>query len=119
MTGDTITAVSAHHLTPLPVDSAEMPVKSGTTKIFLGNLSDSATPDVVRPLFEAFGTVVEADVIKNYGFVVSVDCGELCQGHLCRGVKLIERRFRGMIGSSGLTVRLKYFPHIYEITLVA
>ncbi|KAF0290261.1 RNA-binding protein lark [Amphibalanus amphitrite] len=46
-----------------------MPVKSGTTKIFLGNLSDAATPDVIRPLFEAFGTVVEADVIKNYGFV--------------------------------------------------
>ncbi|XP_043212766.1 RNA-binding protein lark-like, partial [Amphibalanus amphitrite] len=46
-----------------------MPSRSGTVKIFLGNLSDSATPDDVRPLFEEYGTVVEADVIKNYGFV--------------------------------------------------
>ncbi|XP_037071302.1 RNA-binding protein lark-like [Pollicipes pollicipes] len=53
-----------------------MPVKSGTVKIFLGNLSDAATPDTVRPLFEAFGKVVEADVIKNYGFVHMEDESE-------------------------------------------
>ena len=52
-----------------------MPVRTGTVKIFLGNLSEAATADDVRPLFEEFGRVVEADVIKNYGFVVS---GELC-----------------------------------------
>ena len=57
--------------TPFCPLSVIMPVKSGTTKIFLGNLSETATPDDVRPLFEAYGKVVEADVIKNYGFVVS------------------------------------------------
>ena len=56
-----------------PPPSLAMPVKSGTTKIFLGNLSDAATPETIRPLFEGFGTVVEADVIKNYGFVVSIE----------------------------------------------
>ncbi|XP_037084041.1 RNA-binding protein 4-like isoform X2 [Pollicipes pollicipes] len=53
-----------------------MPVKSGTVKIFLGNLSDAATPDTIRPLFEAYGKVVEADVIKNYGFVHMEDEAE-------------------------------------------
>jgi len=42
---------------------------SKTIKIFLGNLADSATADVIKPLFEPHGKVVEADVIKNYGFV--------------------------------------------------
>ena len=54
-----------------------MPSRSGTVKIFLGNLSESASADDVRPLFEAYGTVVEADVIKNYGFVVSAELRQL------------------------------------------
>ncbi|KAG0718371.1 RNA-binding protein lark [Chionoecetes opilio] len=46
-----------------------MPVRGNTFKIFVGNLSDrSAGPDI-RELFEEHGTVVEADVVKNYGFV--------------------------------------------------
>lgn len=51
----------------------KMPVSSvGTFKIFVGNLSDSTkTPDI-KPLFEKYGKVVECDVVKNYGFVVSV-----------------------------------------------
>jgi len=53
-----------------------MPSRTGTIKLFLGNLSDAATPDDVRPLFEAYGKVVEADVIKNYGFVHMEDVEE-------------------------------------------
>ena len=38
-------------------------------KIFIGNLPDGGLVgnDDVRPLFEAFGTVTECEVIKNYG----------------------------------------------------
>lgn len=43
----------------------------GTFKIFVGNLSDKTTSADIRPLFEKFGKVVECDVVKNYGFVVS------------------------------------------------
>ncbi|XP_076041527.1 RNA-binding protein lark isoform X2 [Oratosquilla oratoria] len=46
-----------------------MPVRGNTYKIFVGNLSDRATGSDIRQLFEAHGTVVEADVVKNYGFV--------------------------------------------------
>lgn len=46
-----------------------MPVRGNTFKIFVGNLSDRATGQDIRELFEQHGTVVEADVVKNYGFV--------------------------------------------------
>jgi len=46
-----------------------MPVRGNTFKIFVGNLSDRATGSDIRELFEQHGTVVEADVVKNYGFV--------------------------------------------------
>lgn len=43
-----------------------------TIKIFLGNLSSDTTAEKVRPLFEKYGEVVECDVLKNFGFVVSM-----------------------------------------------
>lgn len=42
---------------------------SNTTKIFVGNLTEKTRSNEVRILFEKFGTVLEADVIRNYGFV--------------------------------------------------
>lgn len=39
------------------------------TKIFVGKLSDRATSDNLRPLFEAYGEVRECDVLSGYGFV--------------------------------------------------
>lgn len=41
-----------------------------TTKIFVGNLSDNTRAPEVRVLFAKFGTVVECDIVRNYGFVV-------------------------------------------------
>lgn len=46
-----------------------MPVRGNTFKIFVGNLSDRTRSEDIRPLFAAHGTVVEAGIIKNYGFV--------------------------------------------------
>lgn len=46
-----------------------MPVRGNTFKIFVGNLSDQTTNDDIRQLFEAHGPVVEAGVLKNYGFI--------------------------------------------------
>jgi len=39
------------------------------TKIFVGKLSDRATSDNLRPLFEEYGEVRECDVLSGYGFV--------------------------------------------------
>ncbi len=41
-----------------------------TVKIFVGNLPDRSKAADVRALFSKYGTVVEADIIRNYGFVV-------------------------------------------------
>jgi len=40
-----------------------------TTKIFVGNLAENVKAAQVRALFSKFGTVVECDVVRNYGFV--------------------------------------------------
>lgn len=42
---------------------------SNTTKIFVGNLTEKTRTAEVRALFEKFGSVLECDVIRNYGFV--------------------------------------------------
>lgn len=42
---------------------------SNTTKIFVGNLTEKTRTNEVRTLFEKFGSVLECDVIRNYGFV--------------------------------------------------
>lgn len=43
-----------------------------TTKIFVGNLSETTKANEVRELFARYGTVVECDIVRTYGFVVSV-----------------------------------------------
>lgn len=42
---------------------------TNTTKIFVGNLTEKTRVAEVRTLFEKYGTVLECDVIRNYGFV--------------------------------------------------
>ncbi|KAG7173025.1 RNA-binding protein lark-like isoform X2 [Homarus americanus] len=49
--------------------STQTPEWENTYKIFVGNLSNRASGSDIRKLFEAHGTVVEADVVRNYGFV--------------------------------------------------
>lgn len=44
-----------------------------TFKIFIGNISEKTTANDIRPLFEKYGKVVECDVMKNFGFVVSIN----------------------------------------------
>jgi len=51
---------------------------AGTFKIFIGNLAEKTTAADVKPLFEKYGKVVECDVVKNYGFVVSIYIIFLC-----------------------------------------
>ncbi|XP_050431266.1 RNA-binding protein lark isoform X3 [Adelges cooleyi] len=40
-----------------------------TTKIFVGNLSESTKAPEVRELFARYGSVVECDIVRTYGFV--------------------------------------------------
>ncbi|XP_071525331.1 uncharacterized protein [Panulirus ornatus] len=76
-------------------DTANSSARGNTFKIFVGNLSDYATRTDLRELFEAYGTVVEADVVKNYGFVhmVNEDEGlaavEALNGQMLRGKPMV------------------------------
>lgn len=45
---------------------------STTVKIFVGNLTENTKAPEVRELFNKYGTVVECDIVRNYGFVVSM-----------------------------------------------
>lgn len=36
-------------------------------KLFIGNLDENTKAGELRPLFEKYGTVLECDLIKNYG----------------------------------------------------
>lgn len=50
------------------VSKSRNPMKP-TCKIFVGNLTHNVKPQQVRELFEKYGTVVECDLIRSYGFV--------------------------------------------------
>lgn len=43
----------------------------GTTKLYIGNLPETCRRVELQKLFETYGTVVECDIVRNYGFVVS------------------------------------------------
>ncbi|XP_060523009.1 RNA-binding protein lark isoform X2 [Cylas formicarius] len=48
-----------------------------TTKIFVGNLTDNTKAPQIRELFKKFGTVVECDIVRNYGFVHLESSGDI------------------------------------------
>ncbi|CAG9863557.1 unnamed protein product [Phyllotreta striolata] len=48
-----------------------------TTKIFVGNLTDNTKAPQIRELFKKFGTVVECDIVRNYGFVHLESTGDV------------------------------------------
>ena len=50
-----------------------------STKVFVGSLPESVRKGDLQSLFEKFGTVVECDIIKDYGFVVCI--AFLLKGH--------------------------------------
>uniref|UniRef100_A0A6B2EFP6 Putative rna-binding protein lark-like isoform x1 n=1 Tax=Phlebotomus kandelakii TaxID=1109342 RepID=A0A6B2EFP6_9DIPT len=60
---------------PMKVEAAKSrrAPNTSTTKIFVGNLTDKTRAPEVRELFQKYGTVVECDIVRNYGFV-HLDC---------------------------------------------
>ena len=43
-----------------------------TTKLYIGNIPETCRKMDLQKLFESHGSVVECDIVKNYGFVVSL-----------------------------------------------
>lgn len=44
---------------------------STSTKLYVGNLPESAREKDIRDLFQSFGEVTEVAVLGGYGFIVS------------------------------------------------
>lgn len=58
-----------HHFNQLAEHRSNLLAMS--TKLYVGNLPDSAKDKDLRELFQAFGEVDEVAVLRGYGFVVS------------------------------------------------
>ncbi|XP_049539070.1 RNA-binding protein lark [Anopheles darlingi] len=56
---------------PIKVEAARSrrAPNANTAKIFVGNLTDKTRAPQIRDLFEKFGTIIECDIVRNYGFV--------------------------------------------------
>jgi len=79
----------------------------GTFKIFIGNLADKTTTADIKPLFEKYGKVVECDVVKNYGFVVSSSCIKIVICYLQLGVQYFDA-----CGSCSLSLLISISLHV-------
>ncbi|XP_071525332.1 uncharacterized protein [Panulirus ornatus] len=92
--------------------STKVHERGDTFKIFVGNLSDYATGADIRELFEAHGKVVEADVVKNYGFVhmekeeEGQAAIEALNGHMLRGKPMVVEASTRAKKSSNQTTKI-------------
>ncbi|XP_071080287.1 RNA-binding protein lark-like isoform X1 [Haliotis cracherodii] len=46
------------------------------TKVFVGNLTESCSKIHLQRMFEAYGSIVECDIIRNYAFIHFADADE-------------------------------------------
>lgn len=84
-----------------------------TTKLHVGNLGEGVTNDVLRAKFEAFGTVVECDIVKDYAFVHM----ERVEDAMEAIEKLDNTAFKGKLMSVQLsTSRLRTAPGMGDHT---
>jgi RNA-binding protein 4 len=74
-------------------------------KLFVGNIREGTTNDEMREVFERYCTVIEADVIKNFGFVhIDADAGRAKVNEILRelnGYNLKGSQIRVQLSTSG------------------
>lgn len=75
-------------------------------KLFVGNLSEGTSSEDLKELFEMYAPVVEADVIKNFGFVhIDADAGKSKVNEILRvlnGHNLKGSQIRVQLSTSGV-----------------
>ncbi|XP_065218978.1 RNA-binding protein lark-like isoform X2 [Planococcus citri] len=85
---------------------------SNTFKIFIGKIPDKTTVQDVRPLFEAYGKVVECSLVKNYGFVHMEDATAAYEairhlnGYIVNGVAITVEEGRSRKRSSSSSTKI-------------
>uniref|UniRef100_A0A8C5N405 Superoxide dismutase [Cu-Zn] n=1 Tax=Leptobrachium leishanense TaxID=445787 RepID=A0A8C5N405_9ANUR len=83
-----------------------------STKLHVSNLGDPCTPEELRSKFEAFGTVLECDIVKDYAFVHMETEEDALEA--IRNLDTCE--FKGV---HGVTVNLELETVLVETTLSA
>lgn len=83
--------------------------KKPSQKLFVGNIALGTTNEELKKVFEQFTPVLEADVIKNYGFVhIEAEAGKAKINEILReldGFKLNGSDLRVQLSTSGIRTR--------------
>ena len=78
-------------------------------KLFIGNIAEGTTNEQLKSVFERFAGVIEADVIKNYGFVhIDANAGRQKVNEIIRelnGYNLNGNSIRVQMSTSGVRQR--------------
>ena len=61
--------------------------RSVSTKLFVGKLPDTLSVSLLKSEFEAFGKVMECDIVKDYAFVVSYSIHSIVQLSMSQELK--------------------------------
>ncbi len=91
---------------PLKVEKSESRgPRKPSQKLFIGNIAEGTTNDELKEIFERYADVIEADVIKNYGFVhIDANAGRQKVNELIRelnGYSLNGSNIRVQLSTSG------------------
>merc|ERR1711976_43418 len=92
---------------PLKVEKSESKgPRKPSQKLFIGNISEGTTNQELKGVFERFAEVLEADVIKNYGFVhIDANAGRQKINEIIRelnGYNLNGSNIRVQMSTSGV-----------------
>jgi len=92
---------------PIKVEKSESKgPRKPSQKLFIGNIAEGTTNEELKAVFERFAGVLEADVIKNYGFVhIDADAGRQKINEIIRelnGYNLNGSNIRVQMSTSGV-----------------
>ena len=91
---------------PIKVEKSESKgPRKPSQKLFIGNVAEGTTNEELKGVFEQFAEVLEADVIKNYGFVhIDANAGRQKVNEIIRelnGYSLNGSNIRVQMSTSG------------------
>ena len=92
---------------PIKVEKSESKgPRKPSQKLFIGNIAEGTTNEELKGVFERFAEVLEADVIKNYGFVhIDANAGRQKVNEIIRelnGFNLNGSNIRVQMSTSGV-----------------
>jgi len=109
---EAVTNLNGHSVKgrPIKVEKSESKgPRKPSQKLFIGNIAEGTTNEELKAVFESFAGVLEADVIKNYGFVhIDANAGRQKVNEIIRelnGYNLNGNSIRVQMSTSGVRQR--------------